>query len=387
MSITDGMPHPFTLTLRQDRERVWDNLPITFTAIPNNEGPFIYYWYLNGELLEDEDGETLELETSLPHGKHFVGVTASRKGVLASVLTSFLIIDEPSTYFTIKLFEKDTDNLGRQFNLDYTIPDFMGIYDGEYPFVELDFRPLEVKTVVLQLGEEIIYKEFFVNALNRVYREEDSVFDVIFDDITHAAIAIFDFDEEGGYQLTESQDGRLSAMFGLSTSQIEVDGKPGIGQLLSYYIEGTGVVNITEFGDIGGFVKGDIEIKDVPMFYYDKEAARFDPYYINPEGYDDLDVEVEFLLSRGEDIIVPREVIKFVFENNDETNLVIIIGKIYESLLRDVAIDYMSEFYGAGEIAGWSTEGHDGEMTYSLYDSIVGPESELTLYAVWDYDD
>jgi len=95
--VIDNQIHqPYGVTLTADREEVLLGGAVTIqaTVVPEN-ADYIYRWYVNGQVVVDQDGPQIELGTGLGVGKYQVDVRVwnQEEHVLSSATISFKVVD------------------------------------------------------------------------------------------------------------------------------------------------------------------------------------------------------------------------------------------------------------------------------------------------------
>lgn len=84
LTIIDGMPKIFTLTVTQENDLVGPNNSLLFTANPSISGNYEYWWFIDGKRIAGESSQTLLQSNDIAHNRHNLSVVAIRGGVMAS---------------------------------------------------------------------------------------------------------------------------------------------------------------------------------------------------------------------------------------------------------------------------------------------------------------
>lgn len=97
LTIVDGMPVNFTVSLAADKNIVSNSQSVTFTATPSlSEGNYTYWWFINGQRLEGNNSHKVTLSQELGLGLHNISVVAIRSGVMASATKKINKTDDPT---------------------------------------------------------------------------------------------------------------------------------------------------------------------------------------------------------------------------------------------------------------------------------------------------
>jgi len=287
MSIQDNMPVPFSVALSKDSDKVWEGHSVTLTATPSLSGEYAYYWFIDGILQDGETGDEFELDDTLSYGAHFIGVTVLKNGLFASAHTRVTRGDDPGLFFTLQLLEPGTTTVAHSFDLELSIPNYLYANMLDDPSI-LEYRTLEYRTLVFRYESpsnpdnwETLRSCFSSILVSDYLKFQDNILNT--NDLTLVGLLIDEFDGIGTYSFGDSD---ISGY--LLTDQLDSEGT----QYEIDFIE-SAIIEIVEYGTVGGYVKGSAFIKNAVLY------DVFDEYKTLT-----FDIKANFSFERGDDLIV-----------------------------------------------------------------------------------
>lgn len=370
--VGNGLPSPFSVSLTQSDEKIFEGDSISFTVTADTSGDYSYYWYVDGAL-QDETEDQFILVDSLPTGKHSIDVVAFKNGVLASASTSFSIEPYPDNFFRVRLLSLETDEVKHEFLLEY------GLNLEEY--VNIGYQNITEDI----LASEISSQKILFPPSTPSYMPDSTII------IGFSEMGPFSFDmttiPEGVstvmFQTQHSEIGEFAlspeSFFGMNFQTTDVETSyDGIGFDSSDSTGGT--LSITKYGEVGEYISGSISLDAVEVY-----AIEFDDdSYGEPPLFGQFNVVSEFNVLRAEDYIVHA----LTFDGNGadttfEISQPIPTGVDTELLTpSDIPDDESLEKSGY-YLAGWSSTPDGSGDVYLIGDEFTMPDHDVTLYAVW----
>lgn len=258
-------------------------------------------------------------------------------------------LDLPTTYFIVQLLNPGTQTVVHEFPLKFNI--------SNYPFCSefLEYRQIET------IRNKISYFDIF-----ELLAADYAWFSPL-PDSTITYLRIEDFDGIGTYDCNYDSDLDPMVSLRIETNQIENDKEYKYATINACEEEG-GVIVISRYDKIGGYVVGHINIEDATLKFYDT-----DHICVDSESYD---VMIRFSLARGKDLQYYKTIIYLHYSEELTYTYELITGEENTMVLSMTSM-------GGRPISGWSTEQNGTEVAYAVGSSIVVPEYDLHLYVIW----
>ncbi|MDD4082203.1 MAG: hypothetical protein PHD05_02335 [Sphaerochaetaceae bacterium] len=278
LSVEDGLPDPFNLSVIQSTEIMLPDDTVKFTAKPDEEGSFAYSWFIDGEK-QEETSEEFFISEDLSLGNHTIDLIASHKGFLASVSTMLLFKEVPDNYVKIKIKDSDTDETNYEFLLEYGLNNLSEILNNETS--EAKLGPICANEVnYWDNSLTFLFIAHNINSVGELDIEENPK------NATSLRMEVPIVEGEVG----STSDGNiwfLSERNGMEYDGIIFDGHCGDIEF-----------EVINFGEVGEKMEATVIFSDMIVYY----GNTGDEYPDLENG--SFTVEIELKVTRGEDIIV-----------------------------------------------------------------------------------
>jgi hypothetical protein len=267
---------------------------------------------------------------------------------------------EPDRYFTLQLLDPETDRVVHTCNLTLSIPNYHYanmLYD---PGI-LEYTSLKYRTSIHRYepsGDPTTWNtfgtDFFPILVSDYLAYSDDT--LVPTDLTLVGFAIFDFEGTGTYVFSEDDiEGYLL------TDQLDSEGT-------QYLIESidSATIEIVEYGEVGGFVRGNAFINNAVLYNVNSEEETIT-----------FDINADFSFERDNDLIVKMRKITYMRDTENKD-----LDYYYPVGMR-VSLSDSPKTAGDAPVSGWSTQPHGEGTTYdSDSNCLTMPDEDLTLYAI-----
>lgn len=357
VKIEDGMLVPFSVALSKDSDKVWEEHPVTLTATPSLPGDYMYYWFIDGKLQEEETDDKFVLADAPSYGSHFVGVTVLKNGIFASAYTKVIYMEDPGLFFVLQFLTHDTQEVVHTKKLEVSIPNFevSEIFGGSEV---LDNTFLTYRTIINRYKPPDTSSDwrdfriiFYPIVASRELTKNNNVYNL--DNLTMVGLEIQDFEGIGHYDF-----GEFDINGYLSTDQLDSNN--------TYYdvsSADSGWIEITEFGNVGEFVKGSAFINNATLSAFDADDLTFD-------------IKADFSFKRDDDLIIQYYALTYMV--SEKFRLIVYTLPGTEEWLQ---YSFTSSDGTTYNVSSWSTELNGGGDKYDDPDEqFTMPDHDVILY-------
>ncbi len=270
---------------------------------------------------------------------------------------------EPDRYFTLQLLVPGTDTVVHTFDLKTSIPNYgYGTATGNWS--ALEFTPLTCQKVLYRHEPTEDQSDWRVFATNFVIASVSRTIDYGADsssieDLTMVRCTIRDFEDILEYSFEENR-----VFANLTLNQLASNKTSP-----SIKIVDNGSIEFTQFGEVGGFVTGNIFIQDVKIV--DTSDSQEDLMF---------DIKAKFSLKRDSDIIIKFYEIACMLPDGDVWYYMYIPPEgIFDPLDYSETVEINGDTY---EVVGWSTLPGGNGTVYEEGDDFPTLTQDMELYAI-----
>ncbi len=364
VSVANNISSSFEVSLNKTDVTLTEGNTQEFVATANTSGECTYYWYVDGEI-QQESSNTFTTPNTLKLGTHSVDVIASKNGIYASATSKITIQEDIGSYIKVKLLTRNTTTIEHEFTLTY------GLTNSEQFMTSRPDNSLV--TIGDLLTKEITYSDsletplFSLEAVNRSFDFPTN------NEIDNWSIpdnlSMFQF-VIPAITCEDMEFNEIEASFFTNTitDSYNITGL-NFNSLYQVYL------TVDSIGEIGEQVIGSIKADNVPLIGFTSFNENVEQDYDTINNYD---VEIEFNIERGQDIYI----VELIFDNNNIENP--IQDSNYELSNTNIQLIGIPSFEREGyTFVGWNTKADGTGTTYQENDSYQVPNSDSTLYAMW----
>ena len=349
VTIQNDIRNPYEVFLSKSASSIFLERNLTLTASVLPEGNYFFNWFLDGDIISGETGNSITIGENLHLGTHFVDVMVSGEGVLSSASTSFSIQELNNGYMYFKFTPNDDSEV-----LEYTLT--AGLEGAARLWKEENFITFQgvpvglVNLVDGQLNQVILLSSdtpFPEDFLNGSYNPEESII-----------MGMLQYSEEypgGGITIQNAEDNSAKMING--ELNFTFDDYGAEGNMMSCLFSGS---EMKAYEGIYNEENDTYDSKLIEDLTYSLEGEfnvlrflDFDSYYLtyDANGADEGEVPNRELFIEGQ---------------------VAWINGNYYGLEKDGYV-----------FSGWNTKADGTGITYNPNDTLTMGLGPVTLYALW----
>jgi len=368
--IGNGLSAPFSVSLTQSDEKIFEEDSISFTVSADTSGDYTYYWYVDGAL-QDATEDQFTLIGSLPTGKHSIDVVAYKNGVLASASTSFRLEPYPDNFFRVRLLSLETDEVEHEFHIEYGFENYYDMISSSPDEVIIPTEISMQKLVFSPTPSSSMPDYSYIVGISKMI-PITSEMDSMPEEVSTVMFAT-SYSSTGEYGI----DSEESLSFNFTTNDMD-SSYNAIGFDSSNSTGGT--LTITKYGEEGEYFSGSISLDAVEVFALELD----DNSYADPPLFGQFNVVCDFNVIRAEDYIF--HAITFNGNNADtdfeySDHMPTGTSEELPTFSNSYSDNYLEKtgYY----LAGWSTAPGGSGDVYLIGDEFIMPDHDVTLYAIW----
>jgi len=362
VSVANNISSSFEVSLSKTDVTLTEGNTQEFVATANTSGECTYYWYVDGEI-QQESSNTFTTPNTLKLGTHSVDVIASKNGIFSSASSKIEIKEFSQSYVNMKIINRQTQAIEKEIVFNYGINNIENMFITEPGDVLPEFGDVQARKIT----SSSIYSNdrFIILGYNQLIEDSESFAN---SNIIPQHLAGIQFYFEGG----ESNNIIFDPDETIAMAHMPFDNFEYFGFDSSFCNDK--YITITKIGDIGDQIIGKTNFYNTPINGYPDENMRNE----NATLIDNYDVEIEFNITRGDDI----NLVDITLYNNIEGNQNNYNYIAYEG--QEIEVNNNVAFSKEGyTFIGWNTEADGSGTSYLIGDTFIVNKTNVNFYAIW----
>lgn len=364
LEVENRIKAPFDIEVSPATSSIYEGETVDFVADTESEDIISYFWYFDGDFQKKTTVKNFTIPNSLSIGNHFIDLIALKNGISSSAKAK-IEIKELKPVVKVKFTLPEIDNEEHIIEMKYGIKDYKtAMSDPEtMGITEIPLGSLKSHLIIMPEAEN--NSRFnIVSFLNN-----DSFTPTTFSEKSNSFLFMsFPFKDE-------IQSSPNIMQFIDTSTECDYD-----NLVFGFFADNTNMeLNDIKIGEVGKMVSGSISVNNVPVNTSKNLNNPYDESKMEKVGV--ANVTIDFQMIRGEDIYM----YSLLFDSNMEDISNVSSKAITKGLT--VSVPNSSMYIKDGYVfKEWNTKADGTGIAYHEGDTFVMPDSNFTLYAIWNED-